>query len=328
MQYLTALSALVGLALAAGRTSAPDGALVVGSGADYTTIQDAVNALSTSSSDEQSIFIQAGTYKEQVYIKALSGPLTIYGYTTDTSSYANNNVTITYGLGLSDVDNDDETATLRVWTSDFKLYNVNVENSYGEGSQALALSANAKNQGYYACKFLGFQDTILANTGAQLYAKSYISGATDFIFGLYAAAWFEQVDLRLLSASLGYITASGRSSADNSYYVINNSTVAAASGEAVDSGAFYLGRPWRDYARVVFQDTSMTDVINSAGWAEWSTSEPNTDHVTFAEYGNTGAGSKGTRASFATTLSEPVAISDVLGSNYTSASWVDTAYMA
>lgn len=71
----------------------------------------------------------------------------------------------------------------------------------------------------------------------------------------------------------------------------------------------------------------MTDVINSAGWSEWNDDDPRTDHVTFAEYDNTGAGSEGDRASFAETLSEPVAIADVLGSDYASADWVDTAYI-
>lgn len=110
--------------------------------------------------------------------------------------------------------------------------------------------------------------------------------------------------------------------------MINNSTIAAASGNDVPSGAYYLGRPWEDYARVAFQLTSMTDVINSAGWIEWSSSEPNTEHVTFAEYDNTGAGADGTRASFATKLSEPVAIADVLGSGYETATFVDTAYIS
>lgn len=112
---------------------------------------------------------------------------------------------------------------------------------------------------------------------------------SDFIFGQHATAWFDQCSIRVLSASLGYITASGRpSSSDPSYYVIDNSTVAAAPDNNVPSGPYYLGRPWADYARVVFQDTSMTSVINAAGWHVWSSSTPNTDHVLFGEYGNTG----------------------------------------
>lgn len=173
-----------------------------------------------------------------------------------------------------------------------------------------------------------YQDTILAQTGAQLYAKSYIEGATDFIFGQEGQAWFEQCTIGVLAASLGYITASGRdSSSSDSYYVINNSKVAAASGNTVESGVYYLGRPWREYARVAFQATSMTDVINSAGWKIWSEDDPRTDGVEFGEFENTGAGSEGTRADFATTLSAAVAIEDVLGSDYADASWVDVSYL-
>lgn len=128
---------------ASARTSAPSGALVVGSSATYTKIQDAVDALSTSSTTAQSIFIEAGTYSEQVYIPAREAELTIYGYTTDTSSYSENTVTITAAVGLDTADDDDATGTLRVWSENFKMYNINVENTRGEGSQALAVSAYA-----------------------------------------------------------------------------------------------------------------------------------------------------------------------------------------
>ncbi|KAL1306863.1 hypothetical protein AAFC00_005514 [Neodothiora populina] len=311
------------------RTSAPSGALVVGSGGKYTKIQDAVNALSTSSTTAQSIFIEPGTYNEQVYIPSRKAELTIYGYTTDTSSYENNKVTITHAIAYKDVTTDDLTATLRVWTENFKMYNVNVANTVGAaGHQALALSAYKGNQGYYGCKFTGFQDTILAQSGAQLYSKCYIEGATDFIFGQHAQAWFTGCDIRLAEATLGYVTASGRpSSSDGSYYVIDSSNIAAASGATIKKGAFYLGRPWAAYARVIVQNTSMTDAINSAGWAEWNPTTPNTADATFEEYNNSGAGSEGTRASFSKKISKAIAITTVLGSNYASASYVDSSYL-
>jgi pectinesterase len=56
------------------------------------------------------------------------------------------------------------------------VYNINLVNTRGQGSQALALSAYADKQGYYGCQFKGYQDTILAQTGNQVYAKSYIEG--------------------------------------------------------------------------------------------------------------------------------------------------------
>ena len=207
-----------------------------------------------------------------------------------------------------------------------KFYNINIKNSYGEGSQAIALSAYNTQQGYYGVGFSGYQDTLLAQTGNQVYGKCYIEGAVDFIFGQHARIWIDSSDIRV-SAGGGAITANGRSSSsDVSYYVINESSVAASTSSTAGSGTVYLGRPWSEYARVCFQNTVLSDIINSAGWEIWSTSTPNTADVTFEEYGNTGAGASGTRASFSTILSSAISISTILGSSYTS--WVDTSYLA
>lgn len=200
------LAAAAAVAAAESRTSAPAGCLnVAQSGGDFSTIQAAVNSLSTSDAADQCIFINPGTYKEQVLVSKRTAKLTIYGYTTDTSTYANNKVTITSSLSQKDGLSNDETATLRIKAANFKLYNVNVNNGYGEGSQAVALSAYA-DSGYYASQFTGFQDTVLSNLGYQLFAHSLIQGATDFIFGQEAATWFEACDIRVLAKSLGYIT--------------------------------------------------------------------------------------------------------------------------
>ncbi|KAF5855365.1 hypothetical protein ETB97_009354 [Aspergillus alliaceus] len=293
-------------ALAASRMTAPEGAIVVAkSGGDYDTVSAAVKALSTTSTSTQTIFIEEGTYDEQVYIPSLAGELIIYGQTDDTTSYSGNLVNITHNIKLADVANDDETV----------------------GHQALAVSAYGNGQGYYGCQFKGYQDTLLAQSGNQVYAHTLIEGAVDFIFGQHARAWFHDCDIRVLKGpSSGYITANGRSSeTDISYYVIHKSNIAAASGNDVPSGTYYLGRPWSQYARVLFQKTSMSDVINSAGWSEWSTTKANTDNVTFAEYGNTGAGAKGKRASFSEKLNEPVSISTILGSDWQR--WADTSYI-
>jgi pectinesterase len=352
---------------------------VAKSGGQYKTIQDAVDSLSTTSSAAQCIFINPGTYSEQVLVSSRSAQLTIYGYTSDTSSYSSNQVTITASKSQADGLSNDQTGTLRIKANNFKLYNINVNNGHGAGSQAIALSAYA-DSGYYGCAFTGYQDTLLANQGTQLYSHCMIQGATDFIFGQHAPAWFEKCDIRVLARgsggcitgkdmtimslilvsrlryhfpyhSISYIThpyysgrkmlstlvlsrltrvsaASGRSSSsDSNYYVFNGGSVAAASGNNVADGTYYLGRPWADYARVVFQRTSLSSVVNAAGWKEWSSSDDRTDHVTFEEYGNTGAGAQGTRASFSKKLSSAVDIESVLGSGVTSKQWYDADYM-
>lgn len=205
MKIPLAVSALLGSVLATSRTSAPSGCITVGSGGSYSTIQSAVNSLSTTSTTAQCIFIEAGTYTEQVLVSSRAAHLTFYGYTTNTASYSSNVVTIANDLSVAAGYTDDETGTLRVKATNFKMYNINVANTYGKGSQAIALSAYA-DSGYYACQFTGYQDTVLAEEGYQLYADCLIEGATDFIFGQYAAAWFENCDIRVLAASSGYIT--------------------------------------------------------------------------------------------------------------------------
>ena len=206
MKSLIAGLALAGSVVAESRTSAPSGCVTVStSGGDFSNIQEAVDSFDTGSSEDQCIFLSAGTYNEQVLVSNRAAQFTIYGETDDTSSYGGNKATITGSKSQADGLSNDETATLRVKAPNFKLYNVNVANTYGEGSQAVALSA-AADSGYYGSAFTGFQDTVLANSGNQLYAKSMILGATDFIFGKEAPAWFEACDIRVVEKSLGYIT--------------------------------------------------------------------------------------------------------------------------
>ncbi|KAK6855042.1 hypothetical protein PG995_008574 [Apiospora arundinis] len=326
MKSILGSLALASSVLAAGRTSAPSGCITVAkSGGQYTTIQAAVNSLPGSSS-ARCVFIQPGTYTEQVLVDASKGAVTFYGYTDDTSSHAGNKVTITSSKSQADGLTNDETATLRVKATNFKMYNVNVNNGHGPGSQAVALSAYA-DSGYYGCAFTGFQDTLLTQTGRQLYAKCLIQGATDFVFGQQSFAWFEKSDIRVLKANLGYITANGAAKSGASEYVFNNCNVAAASGNSVANGAYYLGRPWGAYAQVVFQKTSLSSVINGAGWSVWNKGDERTGGVMFGEVGNTGAGASGSRASFSKKLGTAVDIAAILGSGYTSKGYYDAAYM-
>ena len=123
-------------------------------------------------------------------------------------------------------------------------------------------------------------------------------------------------------------TASGRSSAtDPNYYVFNNCDVSAAVGNIVADGVYFLGRPWSMYAKVVFQRSSLSKVINFAGWHVWNVGDERTSNVTFAEYGNTGAGAAGPRAKFSTALANPVKIESVLGCGYAKAGYFDAEYM-
>jgi len=324
-------AALFRLALASSRTSPPSGAIVVRSGTttsgEYKTVASAVAALPDGSSSGI-IFIYPGTYQEQVYITR-SGPLVIYGYTNDTSSYKANQVTIQAGVSAGSAGSNDASGTLRIHKNDFKMYNINVKNTYGAGSQAIALSQYGTRVGLYACGFYGYQDTLLANAGTQVYLKGYIEGATDFIFGRKGLAYFGGNTIAVKAA--GWITASGRESNDSGSYVFNKNNIVLASGASSGaSGKIYLGRPWGNYAKVIFQNTVVTAPLNSAVWSVWHSDDKRTDHILFAEYNTTGSGiTNASRPSFATVLSSTDAasysIKSAVGIDYDT--WVDSAYL-
>ncbi|GIK04520.1 hypothetical protein Aspvir_008603 [Aspergillus viridinutans] len=318
------------------RVSPPAGAVVVDNSASphpgsHATVQAGVNALNTTTASPQQLFIFPGTYTEQVYIPRLKSNLTVQGYTCNAKSYEHNKATITYNLALINTTSDDLTATLRQWNPNTKIYNLNIVNTFGhipKNGQNLAVSAEADGQAYYGCQLIGYQDTLLAETGRQLYAKSLIVGAVDFIFGQRALTWLESIDIRTIAN--GCITASGRDSDSNpSWYVISRSNVSAIN-DTIPAGISYLGRPWRNYARVVFQETYLGNNIAAAGWSQWSKSTPNTDHVTFAEYENYGPGSvsqEGPRANYSQQLTAPVSIRSILGDNFEDEWWVDADYL-
>ncbi|KAG5638853.1 hypothetical protein H0H81_009404 [Sphagnurus paluster] len=344
-----ALSLVVALSLfqaviAASRTSPPSGAIVVRAGTttsgEYKTVASAVASLPNDSSS-RSIFIYPGTYKEQGLLRYLFTAYTtlsfvslttktqIYGYTADTSSYSGNQVTIQAAVTAAQAGSNDASGTVRVHKNDFKMYNVNVKNTYGAGTQAIAFSQYGSRVGLYACGFYGYQDTLYANAGTQVYLKGYIQGATDFIFGRGGLAFFGGNTIGV--SGPGWVTASGRESNDAGSYVFDNNKIVLASGAASGTdGKVYLGRPWGAYAKVVFKNTAITAPLNKALWSVWNTGDERTNNVLFAEYNSSGSGASGASCpGFAKVLTASQAaaytIASAVGSDY--ASWVDTSYL-
>ncbi|KAG8982629.1 hypothetical protein FRB94_003376 [Tulasnella sp. JGI-2019a] len=292
----------------------PSGAITIGknkSGGKYANITAALADTSSSI-----YYIYPGNYTEAVNI---TRPVTIYGATDDIYDYTANRVTISRNMVASVAGSDDLSGTVRVETAGVNLYNLNIENTYGkpvDQAQAIALSVQAGPFAAYACQLRGYQDTLYANKGAQFYSKSLIQGSVDFIFGKTASIWI--TDSTIKTDGDGCITASGRQTDDDYYYVIDHSTIVNT------TYANYLGRPWRDYARVIFQNSYLGSNILPAGWSIWSDATPLIDNVTYGEYHNTGPGAwNPDRATFATLLTAPITIDTVLNST----SWIDSAYL-
>ncbi|KAG6576354.1 Pectin methylesterase [Phytophthora cinnamomi] len=343
MQIFAPLVALVALASGViaddacsgpnARTTPPKGAIVVDATGSYQgsykTVSEGVAKLNPKKKGVQTVFVRPGVYNEQVLISPLAGPLVLQGYTCDAKNYASNQVTITQAKAQKDIPaevkgetRNDMTSTVRFKSDKVKVYNLNIANTAGNVGQALAVNVNATDYGFYACNLTGYQDTVLADKGRELYAKTYINGATDFVFGRYAQAWFESCDIETIGT--GFITASGREAANSSAtYVFNRARVFGKSG--VNSTV--LGRPWRPYAKVIWQNSELGDVVKPEGWTTWDATSSTAD-VVFKEFNNSGPGAvKGSRVAFSGQLDKPVAITEVLGQRYAKEWFVDTSYL-
>ncbi|EWG52486.1 hypothetical protein FVEG_11228 [Fusarium verticillioides 7600] len=328
-------------------TTPPNGAVTVSVGGEksgsYSTLTDALNSLPKDSTP-QTIFIYAGTYEEQVPAINRPGPVTIIGYTESDpgKTYASNQVTITQAKGLSVAGtipagrSNADTATIATASTKIAFYNVKFVNSDNldgvtPSYVTLAASIYGNDIGFYGCSFIGWQDTLLngATNGYQYYESSYIEGAIDFIWG-YSKAYFKGCTLAAKRAKSA-ITAQSRSSASAiGGYIFDQCLFTEAASATVDlQGQVYLGRPYSAYALVVIKNSYLDSIIQPAGWKIWSTTDPRTDHITFAEYNNEGPGSweQNTAAreafGFATLLtSDTYSLESVMDST----DWIDMTY--
>ncbi|RDX83478.1 putative pectinesterase 29, partial [Mucuna pruriens] len=157
---------------------------------------------------------------------------------------------------------------------------------------AVAAKISGDKSYFFRVGFFGFQDTLWDDTGRHYYKLCTIQGSIDFIFGagqsLFELLW-QRCSISVIGGALdmdlpGFITAQGRiNPEDANGFVFKECHV-------FGNGSAYLGRPWRNYARVLFYKTNMTNVVQPRGWDAWHFSE-HEDRVTFAEYANFGPGS-------------------------------------
>lgn len=251
-----------------------------GSG-DYTTIQAAIDATKAFPPERKSIYIKKGTYHEKVKVHAWNNLLSIIGEDAESTI-------ITYDDYFKKI-NRDRNSTFMTWTllvqgNDCIMKNLTIQNTAGAVGQALALSVEADRCSFENIRILGHQDALYAagQNCRQYYKNCYIEGTTDFIFGA-ATALFE--DCTINSKSNSYITAASTPKGAKFGYVFLNCKITAEEGIEKVS----LGRPWRDYAKVVFINCELGAHIKPQGWNNWN--KTNRDQTAFyAEYNNYGPG--------------------------------------
>lgn len=248
--------------------------------ADYKTIQEAITSCRPFQEYEKVIFIKNGTYKEKILIDSFYTNLKLVGESAEKTI-------VTYGdhAGMPGIGTFNS-YTLKITGNRIALENLTVENSAGEVGQAVALHVEGDQCTFHNCRISGNQDTVYAagQKSRQYFADCFISGTTDFIFGA-ATALFDRCTLH--SRRNSYITATNTPKNNKFGYVFRNCKLTADPG--VDK--VYLGRPWRDYARVVFINCEMGAHILPEGWHNWD--QPTREKTSFyAEFGSDGPGAK------------------------------------
>ena len=246
---------------------------------DFLTIQDAVNSVRDYNDVRTLIYIKNGEYREKLEIPSWKTNIALIGESAERTIIVYDDYS---GKG------DTRTFTsysVKVMGNDFYAENITFENSSGPVGQAVAIHVEADRCVFRNCRFIGNQDTMLANGegSRQLYSNCYIEGTTDFIFGS-ATAVFENCHIH--SKKNSYVTAASTPEGIKYGYVFLNCTLTADTSV----NHVYLGRPWRPFARVVYLKCDLGNHIVPEGWHNWSKPERELTSY-YAEYKNTGAGS-------------------------------------
>ncbi|HVQ36327.1 MAG TPA: pectinesterase family protein [Pyrinomonadaceae bacterium] len=299
----TAGSLLVGLlvsvCICAGRAQAfqADATVAPDGDGQFKSIQDAINAApqTTSSVKPWTIRIKPGIYKENIYVQREKRFVRLVG--EDAAK-----TILTYNLNANLPGSDGKpigtfrTPSTVIDADDFTAENLTFENSAGPVGQALAIRIDGDRATFRKCRFLGWQDTILANRGRHYFEDCYIAGHVDFIFG-GATVFFERCHIHCLRN--GYITAASTPTEQAFGFVFSHCKITGESPEVKT----YLGRPWRPFASVIFLNTEMSDVVRPVGWHNWD--KPDREKTSrYAEFRNTGPGAqKAERAPWSRELS-------------------------
>jgi pectinesterase len=273
------LTLLLSLAVASLAQAAPDA--TVSPGGSIQAALDAAPARSSGAAPWE-IHIRPGTYRERLHIPRDRSRILLRG--TDAAT-----TTITFNLNANLPDPADpaktlgtfRTPTVLIEGNDITLENLTLANTAGNVGQALALRADGDRLVFRRCRFLGWQDTVLANKGRHFFTDCYIEGHVDFIFG-GATAYFLRTHLHALAN--GYITAASTPETSPHGFVFADGRITAAEGVKT-----YLGRPWRPFAKVVFLRTEMSAAVRAEAWHNWG--KPDSERTAFyAEFASTGPG--------------------------------------
>ena len=271
-----------------------------------------------------------GTYTEQININR-TGKVTLQGMTSYPNDFSQNQVRIQFSYGVSTSAGQNELTPVvngkKTDGSGLALYNIDFVNTFQQIKNYAALAADfyGTNMAAYGCSFVGFQDTLLANQGTQLFSNCYIEGSVDFIWG-FSKAYFHQCYIATNTPGASISAQSRSSGTASGGYVFDSCVITYTSTYGSSFGLSYLGRPYSNYSVAVYKSSYIDKNINAAGWSVWQTSNPQTNNVLFGEWGNVGPSAwsqSTTRAAFATNLTDAQVAAYDLATFLGSTAWID-----
>jgi pectinesterase len=253
-----------------------------GSG-NFKTVQEALNAVPDFRKVTTTIFIKNGIYKEKLNLSSSKQMVTLIGESVDRTILTFDDWAQKKNI-FGEEKGTSGSSSFYVYGPQFTAQNLTFQNTAGPVGQAVALFVAGDKARFINCRMLGFQDTLYTYGygSRQYYYQCYIEGTVDFIFGSSTAV-FDHCEIFCKKG--GYVTAASTPDSIKYGYVFINSRI---TGDAAE-GSFYLGRPWRPYAKTVFINCDLGKQIKPEGWHNWN--KPDAEKTSFyAEYKSKGAG--------------------------------------
>ncbi|KAL6285286.1 hypothetical protein ACE6H2_009676 [Prunus campanulata] len=258
-----------------------------GSG-NYKTVSEAVAAAPEKSSTRYVIRIKAGVYRENVDVPKKKTNIMFLGD-------GRTSTIITASRNVVDGSTTFNSATVAAVGEKFLARDITFQNTAGPSKhQAVALRVGSDLSAFYRVDVLAYQDSLYVHSNRQFFQGCLVAGTVDFIFG-NAAVVLQNCDIHARKPNSGQknmVTAQGRTDPNqNTGIVIQKSRIGATSDLQAVKGSFktFLGRPWKEYSRTVIMQSAISDIIDPAGWHEWSGTFA-LDTLFYGEYANTGAG--------------------------------------
>ncbi len=265
---------------------------------DYATVQAAINALKSNQTERQVIYIKAGKYYEKMNVPSGKNNITLVGedasktiLTYDDYSGKKNSAGAEIGTQNS--------ASFMINGTGFMAQNLTFENPHqnlsgSSGAQAVAVCVMDDRATFYNCRMVGYQDTFYVKNHARVYCKEcYIEGNVDFIFG-DAILLCEKCTLHC-NRHDSVLTAAAEHTGCAFGFTFIDCKITHIEGKDFNNKeftTFYLGRPWKQNARVVFIRCEEPAKLNEKAWRRMS---EGVDAALFAEYKCTGAGAAADR---------------------------------